>query len=73
MYFTNGSRRHWGKFKKGCKIENSDTGQIDLDLVLMGFSFGQGKRSNFFSAYLVGVYHEGKLFPVCKVGTGFTD
>lgn len=39
----------------------------------MGVSYGQGKRSPFFAAYLVGVYHEGKLFPVCKVGTGFTD
>lgn len=36
LYYTNQSRVHWGKLKKGCKLEDQDTQHIDLDLVLMG-------------------------------------
>lgn len=39
----------------------------------MGAFRGEGKRSQFFATYLVGVYHNNKLYPVCKVGSGFTD
>jgi ATP-dependent DNA ligase len=39
----------------------------------MGIYYGQGKRSQFIAAYLVGTYENEKLYPVSKVGTGFTD
>ena len=39
----------------------------------MGADFGQGKRTNIMSTFLLGVYHEGKIYPISRVGTGFTD
>ena len=72
-YYTNGTRKYWGKLKKGCRISQKDTGSIDLDLIVMGADFGQGKRSRLFSTFLLGVYHEGSIYPVSRVGTGFTD
>lgn len=59
--------------KKGCQIEDTDTGEIDLDLVVMGVDTGKGKKSSTFAAFLLGAYHEGQLYPITKVGSGFTD
>jgi len=59
--------------KKGIKIAETDTGLIDVDLVVMGASYGEGKRSEFLSTFLVGTYHEGKLYPISRIGTGFTE
>jgi len=73
MYYTNGTRKHWGKFKRGCKIEKVDTGLIDLDLVVMGVIKGSGKNSNYFATYLLGTYIDDKLYPVSKLGSGFTE
>lgn len=73
IYSTNGSRKHWGKLKKGCKIDETDTGSIDLDLVVMGVEKGKGKKSKQFGAFLLGAYLGDRLYPITKVGSGFTD
>ena len=73
MYYTNGTRKHWGKMKKGCRIHQSDTGSIDLDLILMGADYGKGKRKSTFATFLLGIYHEGKIYPVSRVGSGFKE
>ncbi len=39
----------------------------------MGGYYGQGKRKEAISAYLLGVYHEGKYYPMSKVGSGFSE
>jgi ATP-dependent DNA ligase len=46
----------WGKFKRGCKIDQENTGTIDLDLVVMGVIYGEGKRNPFFATFLLGAY-----------------
>ena len=43
--------------KKGCKIHKSDTGSIDLDLILMGADYGKGKKKDIFATFLLGIYH----------------
>ena len=73
LYYTNGTRKYWGKMKKGCKIRSIDTGFIDLDLIVMGADYGQGKKKNLLATFLLGVYHEGKIYPISRVGSGFTD
>lgn len=73
FYYTNQSRIHWGKLKKGCKLKDQDTQQIDLDLVLMAVEYGQGKRSDVFGSFLMGIYHEGEYYAISKVGSGFTE
>lgn len=72
-YYTNGTRKHWGKLKKGFKQSESDSQEMDLDLVVMGVDYGQGKRSNYFGSFLLGVYHDGKYHAVSKVGSGFSE
>lgn len=39
----------------------------------MGANYGEGKRSKVLSTYLVGTFHEGKLYPVSRIGSGFSD
>ena len=72
LYYTNRSRKHWGKLKKGCKLTGEDTQSIDLDLVVMAIENGQGKRSDKFGSCLLGVYYEGQYHAVSKVGSGFS-
>ncbi len=72
-YYTNGTRIHWGKLKKGFRQKKEDKGQIDLDLILMGADYGRGKKAKFFSSFLMGVNYGGKIIPISRVGTGFTD
>jgi DNA ligase D-like protein (predicted ligase)/DNA ligase D-like protein (predicted 3'-phosphoesterase) len=43
------------------------------DCVIAGYTPGKGGRSPVFGALLLGLYEEGKLVPVGKVGTGFSD
>jgi bifunctional non-homologous end joining protein LigD len=45
----------------------------DADLVIGGWSKGEGSRSGAFGAILVGAYEEGELRYLGSVGTGFTD
>ena len=67
QYYTNGTRKHWTKVKKGCRIDKTGTGSIDLDLVVMGVDPGKGKNSLLFSNFLLGAYHQGKLYPITRV------
>jgi DNA ligase D-like protein (predicted ligase) len=43
------------------------------DCVIAGYTAGSGGRSPAFGALLLGLYENGKLIPVGKVGTGFSD
>lgn len=72
LYFSNGSRVHWGKLKRGFnrgKTDNLD--RIELDLVVMG-GYHSKQRSINLNSFLVGVRHEGKIYPISKVGSGFS-
>lgn len=46
-----------------------------MDLVVIGYNHGRGKRHGKIGALWVGIRDEGRLqvWPVCKVGTGLTD
>ncbi len=43
------------------------------DCVIAGYTPGKGSRSRTFGALLLGLYEEGTLVPVGRVGTGFSD
>ncbi len=47
----------------------------NLDLVIIGAEWGEGRRSHVFASYLLGAYDPGQgvFLPVGKVGSGFTD
>jgi DNA ligase D-like protein (predicted ligase)/DNA ligase D-like protein (predicted 3'-phosphoesterase) len=47
--------------------------QKSCDCVIAGHTPGQGGRGPAFGALLLGLYEEGRLVPVGKVGTGFSD
>ena len=51
------------------KIKNLKT----VDCVIQGFTWGEGKREDTFGALYLGVYRDGKLVNVGKVGTGWTE
>jgi DNA ligase-1 len=62
----------WIKFKRSYTTQLDDT----IDCVVMGYYYGQGKRTAFgIGAFLIGVYDEkqDKFVTVAKVGTGLTD
>jgi DNA ligase D-like protein (predicted ligase) len=44
-----------------------------LDCVIIGYTPGEGWRSGYFGALLLGAYREGKLEFMGKVGTGFDE
>jgi bifunctional non-homologous end joining protein LigD len=46
---------------------------FDADVVIGGWTRGEGARSNTMGALLVGAYDDGKLRYVGSVGTGFSD
>lgn len=63
---------NWVKIKEseGTKGKLTDT----LDLVVMGYYRGRGKRASFgIGAFLVGLRKNGKFVTLAKVGTGLTD
>lgn len=73
-HYQAGSRDfNWIKYKRSYdKSALSDT----IDAVVMGYDFGQGKRSAFgIGDFLIGVYDatQEKYFTVAKIGTGLTD
>ncbi|WP_209475596.1 ATP-dependent DNA ligase [Thermococcus stetteri] len=47
----------------------------DLDLVIIGAEWGEGRRAHLLGSFLVAAYdpHSGEFVPVGKVGSGFTD
>jgi DNA ligase D-like protein (predicted ligase) len=52
----------WIKIKKG----------LNFDLVVGGYIPGQGQRKPFFGGLLLGVYNQGELIFMGRVGSGFT-
>jgi len=63
---------NWVKIKEseGTKGKLADT----LDLVVMGYYKGKGKRAGFgIGAFLVGLRKNGRFVTLAKVGTGLTD
>ena len=47
--------------------------QKSCDCVIAGYTPGQGGRGPVFGALILGLYEGGRLVPVGKVGTGFSD
>lgn len=63
---------NWIKYKRSYSSKLSDT----IDVVVMGYDLGQGKRQSFgIGDFLIGIYDEKqeKFESVSKVGTGLTD
>lgn len=63
---------NWIKYKKSYSSKLSDT----IDVVVMGYDLGQGKRSGFgIGDFLIGIYDQklDKFASVAKIGTGLTD
>ncbi|PKL69830.1 MAG: DNA ligase [Methanomicrobiales archaeon HGW-Methanomicrobiales-1] len=44
-----------------------------LDLAVIGAEWGEGKRAHAFGSFLVACQDEGKLVPLSRVATGFSD
>ncbi len=62
----------WIKLKRSYSAKLDDT----LDCLVMGYYFGQGKRTGFgIGAFLIGVYDKktDKFLTIAKIGTGLTD
>ena len=72
-YYEAGSRGfHWIKYKR----EESQGLEDSIDVVVLGYYYGQGKRTSFgIGALLVGVYNKkGEIFEsIAKIGTGIKD
>jgi DNA ligase-1 len=63
--YTPGMRgRNWIKIKPAV-----DT----LDLAVIGAEWGEGKRAHLFGSFLLACANDGKLLPLSRVATGFTD
>ena len=63
---------NWGKIKE----KEGSTGKLadTLDLVVMGYYRGRGKRTGFgLGAFLVGVAQDDKVVTIAKIGTGLSD
>ncbi|WCN29456.1 ATP-dependent DNA ligase [Thermococcus kodakarensis] len=58
--------------KKWLKIKPT---MENLDLVIIGAEWGEGRRAHLLGSFLVAAYdpHSGEFLPVGKVGSGFTD
>nr|WP_321351077.1 ATP-dependent DNA ligase [uncultured Methanoregula sp.] len=63
--YTPGQRgKNWIKIKP----------QVDtLDLAVIGAEWGEGKRAHVFGSFLVACQDNGKLIPLSRVATGFSD
>jgi DNA ligase D-like protein (predicted ligase) len=44
-----------------------------IDVIICGYTLGEGKRERYFGALLCGAWHEGKLRYIGRVGTGFDE
>ena len=63
---------NWIKYKRSYSGKLEDT----IDAVVMGYDFGQGKRTSFgIGDFLIGVYDERQdmFVTIAKIGTGLTD
>jgi DNA ligase-1 len=63
--YTPGQRgKNWIKIKP----------EVDtLDLAVIGAEWGEGKRAHVFGSFLVACQESGKLVPLSRVATGFSD
>ncbi|HVN74584.1 MAG TPA: ATP-dependent DNA ligase [Methanoregula sp.] len=63
--YTPGQRgKNWIKIKP----------EVDtLDLAVIGAEWGEGKRAHVFGSFLLACQDEGKLIPLSRVATGFSD
>lgn len=62
----------WIKLKRSYSSKLDDT----VDCVVMGYYYGQGKRTSFgIGAFLIGIYDkkQDKYVTIAKIGTGLTD
>ncbi len=62
----------WIKLKRSYSSKLDDT----VDCLVMGYYYGQGKRTSFgIGAFLIGVYDKksDKFLTIAKIGTGLTD
>ncbi len=71
--YVAGARKFaWIKLKRSYKAELADT----LDLVILGYYYGKGKRTKFaFGGLLCGVYDDeaGVYRTIAKIGSGFSE
>jgi DNA ligase-1 len=71
--YTSGRRSYnWVKFKE----DEGKSGKLQdtIDAVVMGYYYGEGKRSDFgIGAFLVGVKSQESIVTVTKIGTGVSD
>ena len=44
-----------------------------LDLAVIGAEWGEGKRAHVFGSFLVACQDQGKIVPLSRVATGFSD
>ncbi len=71
-YVAGGRKFAWIKLKKSYQGNLSDT----LDLVILGYYVGKGKRTEFnLGGLLAGVYDDthDRFRTICKIGTGFSE
>lgn len=64
LYVAGRPKGQWFKWKRDAKL---------VDAVIMYAQRGHGKRSSFYSDYTFGCWQEGKLLPIGKAYSGFTD
>jgi DNA ligase-1 len=63
--YTPGQRgKNWIKIKP--KVDT-------LDLAVIGAEWGEGKRAHIFGSFLLACQDQGKLIPLSRVATGFSD
>ncbi len=62
---------NWLKLKKDYLDDLGDS----MDLVLVGADYGTGKRTGWFSSFLLACYNEDteRFQTICKCANGFTD
>lgn len=64
IYEPNSRGKNWLKLKP-----EGET----IDAVVIGGTYGDGRRSDFIASYKLGIWDDGKLKHIGDVGTGFTD
>ena len=62
--YLSGSRNGWIKYKPP---------RFELDVVITGARYGDGKRSTVFGSYDIAVKDNNEFIPVGSIGTGFSD
>ena len=63
-YESNKRSKAWAKYKPP---------RVELDVVVTGVRYGDGKRSTVYGSYDIAVKNGTEFIPVGSVGTGFSD